>query len=85
MITQSKKLKIWRRDNFTCTYCSKESSNKTVLTVDHILPREYGGDNTTNNLTTACRGCNKKKGSLLLTQFIDAFKVKITPKIASFL
>jgi len=34
------------------------------LTVDHIVPVALGGDNTAENLTTACRDCNSGKSSV---------------------
>ena len=52
---------IWRDQN-TCQYCSKEEESK-VLTIDHVLPRSKGGKNTWENLVTACKKCNQKKGN----------------------
>lgn len=84
-IHQSKKIKIWIKDKLTCTYCSKKSSNKITITIDHVLPQHLGGTNEYRNLTTACHRCNTKKKDMLLTQFIKKFEIKITPKIARFL
>lgn len=50
---------IWQRDNFTCQYCGAKSD----LTLDHIHPESKGGTIDKNNLTTACRRCNSKKGA----------------------
>jgi hypothetical protein len=33
-----------------------------VLDVDHVIPVAQGGTNADDNLTTACRPCNVKKG-----------------------
>jgi hypothetical protein len=51
---------IFRRDNFKCQYCG--SSNN--LTIDHVMPRSRGGGATWDNLVTACRHCNSRKGDL---------------------
>lgn len=53
---------IYIRDNFTCQYCGEHFSTRE-LTLDHILPVSQGGKKDWNNITTACRTCNQKKGS----------------------
>ena len=51
---------ILRRDGFRCQYCG---ANQSPLTVDHIIPRSRGGNDTWENLTCACVKCNNKKGN----------------------
>jgi len=51
---------IWRDQN-KCQYCSKEDESQ-ALTIDHVVPRSKGGKNTWQNLVTACKKCNQKKG-----------------------
>jgi len=53
------KQEIFRRDNYTCQYCGRKSNN---LTIDHVLPRQYGGQRSWTNLVAACPECNRKKG-----------------------
>ena len=53
------KREIFRRDNYTCQYCGRESHN---LTVDHVIPRHLGGEHEWENLVSACPACNLKKG-----------------------
>lgn len=31
-------------------------------TVDHVVPRSYGGTNAITNLVAACRECNQQRG-----------------------
>lgn len=50
---------IFRRDNYTCQYCGLNSSD---LTLDHVLPRHRGGGHSWENLVSACRQCNHRKG-----------------------
>lgn len=50
---------IFMRDNFTCQYCGSAGGD---LTVDHVLPRSRGGPHTWDNVVTACRACNHRKG-----------------------
>ncbi|MBL3657428.1 HNH endonuclease [Fulvivirga sediminis] len=49
---------VFKRDNFTCQYCG---ANKD-LTLDHVVPRSKGGKSAWNNLVTACKRCNTRKG-----------------------
>ena len=49
---------IIRRDNHRCQYCGIS----TNLTIDHIIPKSRGGEDSWENLTTACIKCNNKKG-----------------------
>ena len=50
---------IIARDEHICQYCN---SSKTPLTIDHIIPKGRGGIDTWENLVTACKPCNQKKG-----------------------
>tara|TARA_R100001510_G_scaffold56437_1_gene62020 strand:- start:637 stop:1143 length:507 start_codon:yes stop_codon:yes gene_type:complete len=50
---------IWR-DNNTCQYC-RDKHNSCDLTIDHIMPRSRGGQNTWTNLVACCKKCNQKK------------------------
>ena len=53
------KAAIYRRDNNTCQYCGSTRS----LTIDHLVPKCKGGEDSWTNLTLACAICNTKKGS----------------------
>jgi 5-methylcytosine-specific restriction endonuclease McrA len=50
---------IFRRDNYTCQYCGNHYND---LTLDHVVPRHRGGAHTWENLVSACRQCNHRKG-----------------------
>jgi len=56
-----KRLRIYMRDKFRCQYCG-EKKPAGELTLDHILPRSRGGDNSPVNIVTACIPCNQRKG-----------------------
>lgn len=51
---------IHRRDRHTCQYCGKKTM---PLTVDHIVPKQFGGKETWENLVCACVRCNNRKGN----------------------
>jgi HNH endonuclease len=54
--------KIWKADGLKCMYCHR-LMGEVQLTVDHFLPLELGGVNEVANYLSACRKCNKDKGS----------------------
>ena len=56
-----KRLRIYMRDKFRCQYCGDKKA-AGQLTLDHILPRSRGGDNSPVNIVTACVSCNNRKG-----------------------
>lgn len=56
---------VFIRDNFTCQYCGRQGSD---LTIDHIIPRSRGGVHTWENLVSACKSCNHRKGGKTLAQ-----------------
>ncbi|MFQ5570609.1 MAG: HNH endonuclease [Rhodothermales bacterium] len=50
---------VLRRDRFRCQYCGAHED----LTVDHVIPKSRGGQDTWINLVAACTKCNNKKGN----------------------
>ncbi|GAB2295383.1 hypothetical protein Dimus_029556 [Dionaea muscipula] len=55
---------VFRRDNYTCQYCSSGNN----LTLDHVVPVAQGGKRTWENLVTACYRCNSKKSHKTLVE-----------------
>lgn len=51
---------IMRRDSYVCQYCG---TKKGPLTIDHVVPKTRGGDDSWENLVCACVACNNKKGN----------------------
>jgi 5-methylcytosine-specific restriction endonuclease McrA len=52
---------IYARDGSRCQYCGKHFPTRE-LTLDHVLPRVQGGENSWTNLVCACVRCNARKG-----------------------
>ena len=50
---------VFQRDQERCQYCGRRGGD---LTLDHVLPKHRGGPHVWENLVTACRECNHKKG-----------------------
>jgi 5-methylcytosine-specific restriction endonuclease McrA len=49
------------RDAHQCQYCGRNPSVRE-LNIDHVVPRSRGGEDSWENLVTACRVCNLRKG-----------------------
>jgi hypothetical protein len=49
--------------NSKCIYCSAILNIK-ILSIDHKLPLERGGNSNIENLQAICRFCNERKGAL---------------------
>lgn len=52
---------IFLRDGYTCQYCAKKFI-KTNLTLDHVIPVVQNGPKSWENIVTACKPCNQRKG-----------------------
>ena len=55
------RINIFRRDKNRCQYCGT-AFTRNELSIDHVVPRSYGGKSTWENVVCACYQCNKKKG-----------------------
>ncbi len=79
-ITKNRKYALLDRDNCTCQYCGSivvKGANllngftpKQVASLDHIIARNNGGDNSNENLITCCMSCNSAKKDTELTVFV---------------
>lgn len=57
---------VLSRDGEVCTYCADRSG---PFEIDHIVPLIKDGSNDLDNLTVACRPCNRSKGGRLLSEW----------------
>jgi len=64
------RLKVFDRDGYICKYCRKQLTRGTT-TLDHVQPVSEGGDNSIENLVTACLHCNSKRGSRPVMDIIN--------------
>jgi len=61
--------RIFARDDYTCTYCGVRGVR---LECDHVSPVALGGTHDDENLTTACRACNRAKRSKTVEDWMSA-------------
>jgi hypothetical protein len=59
------------RDGPQCVWCGRELW-PSDLTAEHLLPRSRGGHATAENLTVACRRCNRGRGPRSVTAYVRA-------------
>lgn len=52
---------VFLRDRYQCQYC-RETFPKNQLTMDHVLPRKFGGRSRWDNLASCCSLCNSRRG-----------------------
>ena len=55
---------VFERDRNTCQYCGK-IFERHELNLDHVLPRDRGGQTTWENIVCSCIPCNTRKGNRL--------------------
>jgi 5-methylcytosine-specific restriction endonuclease McrA len=53
---------VFERDDYTCQYCGDRFDRKD-LNLDHVLPRDKGGQTTWENIVCSCIPCNSKKAN----------------------
>jgi len=58
---------IFERDKNICQYCGHKFPAK-LLNMDHVIPREQGGQTTWENIVCSCIKCNSKKANHSLAQ-----------------
>ena len=63
------RLKVFERDKYLCHYC-KKLLTRFSATLDHIQPVSKGGDNSYNNLVTACLLHNSQRNNQPVMDFL---------------
>lgn len=67
---------VLARDGHRCGYCEN-----TATTVDHVLPRSRGGDNSWANTVAACLRCNQRKGNRVPSEV--GLRLRVQPVVPS--
>lgn len=78
---------VFARDGYRCQYCGGDVSRRGAATIDHVKPRSRFADvreaETWDNLVTACRVCNERKGNRL--PFECGMYPRTTPKAPNYI
>jgi 5-methylcytosine-specific restriction endonuclease McrA len=69
---------VFARDGGCCVYCGTPARRPgpgvkrgpDLATLDHVVPRSFGGPLSRDNLVLACSACNNERG----TMAADAFR-----------
>ncbi|WP_105566021.1 HNH endonuclease [Microbacterium halophytorum] len=64
---------VLRRDGSRCGYCGKSAS-----TIDHVMPRSRGGQDTWTNLVACCLRCNNIKSDRTPVEM--GWELRFTPQ-----
>ena len=68
MAVSVKNKQIWAKTGGVCAHCGKPANGKNA-TVDHFIPKSWGGGNDKRNLLPLCRACNMRR----MSEEVDAF------------
>lgn len=58
---------VYARDHGQCQYCGHKVARQE-MTLDHVLPRDLGGQTKWTNVVVCCLGCNQRKANRTLDQ-----------------
>ena len=71
--------RIWLRtrlaeaQNWRCCWCGRhvtlERDRRSTVTIEHLIPRSKGGQDTFDNCVMACSKCNGKRDILSLDEY----------------
>lgn len=76
---------LFRRDRNTCLYCGHTFSDWD-LTRDHVVPKSRGGSDLWDNVVSACKRCNHRKGDRLLDEAgVELLALPYAPNFAEYL
>ncbi len=83
MLSFNKK-NILKRDAYTCQYCGRNGGER--MTIDHVIPKSLGGRTVWDNVVSACRACNLKKGNKSAAEMgMQLLRKPVRPRSASYL
>ncbi len=58
---------IFKRDGYKCVYCGEFI--KGGMSLDHVIPKSKGGQDSFENLVTCCMPCNHEKDDLSVEEW----------------
>ena len=74
-INKSTRIRLAKRHDWRCWWCNQITiptiGFQNTATIEHVIPRGYGGTNEFWNLVSACHRCNDVRGTLLAEEFAE--------------
>jgi len=63
-VTEARRESVRKRARGRCEYCHLRQADAPFVKhhIEHVVPRQHGGDDDLSNLALACYRCNKFKG-----------------------
>ena len=58
---RNRRAALMRMQNKQCAWCGRKQN----LTIDHVIPKSFGGPNSLSNLQLLCYNCNAAKLSAI--------------------
>ncbi len=75
---------LFKRDGYICLYCGNKFQSK-LLSRDHVTPISQEGQDTWNNVVTACKRCNNHKAGRTPEEAgIELLAIPFTPTHAEY-
>ncbi|MDB8574481.1 HNH endonuclease [Turicibacter sanguinis] len=75
LITYSEQRKIQRRikenSGRICYICGEKVVVDNLITIDHVIPKKFGGKDEEWNLRCCCFRCNKDKGCQSIGKYLE--------------
>lgn len=68
---RNRRVKLWEKQDGKCCYCNRpmwvkgvheKRKNSLQATLEHKIPKAFGGKNHMENLACSCQDCNTKRG-----------------------
>lgn len=83
------KKELMKDSDGKCFYCKKQmkkgvwnEQHDDDMTVDHLIPKSQGGEDTKENLVICCRNCNRLRGTKKIADFArEHFHWLLYPKV----
>lgn len=60
-----RRINIWKKTNGVCAHCGRRASSREQ-TVDHYIPKSYGGGYDVRNLVPLCKDCNRARDNRII-------------------
>lgn len=57
-----KRRQIWAKTKGICAHCGANTASK-YQTIDHYVPKSWGGGDDRRNLIPLCKECNQERGN----------------------